>query len=131
MEQLSGYLTIEGWYPQSRQLSKHVQQCTKEWKEETKDNALPGIFPTPSHKIIRIHKAIKRARSSLITQIRIEEIGLKAFLYDSFVLGIDDESCMCGARSQTAHHVLQECRLLGRQRREWWPNKHDKDVIFA
>ena len=103
-----------------------LQQWAKEWKEETKGHVLRAIFPTPSHRITRIHKAVKRAKSSLITQIRTEKIGLKAFLYSRFVLGVDEESCTCGARRQTARHILHECRLLGRQRREWWANERRK-----
>ena len=42
------------------------QQWAKQWKEETKGSALRAIFPTPLYYIIRIHKATKRAKSSLI-----------------------------------------------------------------
>ena len=102
------------------------QQWAKEWKEEPKGHVLRAIFPIPSHQITRIHKAVKRAKSSLITQIRTEKIGLRAFLYSRFVPGIDEESCTCGARRQTARHILHECRLLSRQRREWWANEKRK-----
>ena len=102
------------------------QQWAKEWKEEARGHALRALFPVPSHRITRIHKAVKRARSSLITQIRTEKIGLKAFLYSRFVPGIEEESCTRGASKQTARHILHECRLLSRQRREWWANEKRK-----
>ena len=90
------------------------QQWTKEWEEETKGHALRAVFPTPSHRITRIHKAVKRAKSSLITQIRTEKIGLKAFLYSRFVPGVEEETYIYGASKQTARHILHECRLLSK-----------------
>ena len=102
------------------------QQWAREWKEEPKGHALRAIFPVPSHRITRIYKAVKRAKSSLITQIRTEKIGLRAFLYSRFVPSIDEESCTCGASKQTDRHILHECRLLSRQRREWWANEKRK-----
>ena len=66
----------------------------------------------------QVQKKVKRAKSSLITQIRTEKIGLKSFLYNRRVPGVEKESCECGANKQTARHILHECRLFNRQRRE-------------
>ena len=103
-------------------------QWAKEWKDDTKGSALRRAYPTPSHSIKRIHKQVKRAKSSLITQIRTEKIGPKAFLYNRWVPGVEEESCECGADKQTARHILHECRLFNRQRREWWAKERRKTL---
>ena len=86
------------------------------------------VFPTPSHLIKRVHKKVKGAKSSLITQIRTEKIGLKSFLYNRRVPGVEEESCECGANKQTARHILHECRLFNRQRRECWAKERRKTL---
>lgn len=91
----------------------HKQWAT-EWKEGTKGESLRRVFPTPSHLIKRVHKKVKAAKSSLITQIRTEKIGLKSFLYNRRVPGVEEESCECGANKQMARHILHECRLFNR-----------------
>ena len=86
------------------------------------------MYPTPTHSIKRIHKKVKRAKSSLITQIRTEKIGLKSFLYNRWAPEVEEESCECGADKQTARHILHECRLFNRQRREWWAKERRKTL---
>ena len=77
-----------------------------------------------------IHLKVKRAKSSLITQMRIEKIGLKAFLYSRWVPEVEDETCECGAAKQTARHILQECRIYSRKRRTLWPVGQDTSEII-
>lgn len=91
----------------------HVQ-----WDKETKGLTLRKIHPKPSRKIMKLHKGIKRATSSLITQIRTGKIGLLHFLYSRRVPGHDDGTCnQCGLGNQTAEHLLTNCRRYYTQRR--------------
>lgn len=95
------------------------EQWASDWTNESRGSSLRKIQPTPTHRIKQLHHKVKRAKSSLITQIRTEKIGLKAFLYNRRVPGIEDESCECGATKQTVRHVLHECKLFYKQRRKW------------
>ena len=79
-------------------------------------------------QINRRHQEVKRAKSSLITQIRTEKIGLKSFLYNRWVPRVEEESCECGADKQMARHILHECRLFDRQRRECWAKERRKTL---
>ena len=97
----------------------------KRFPPEKRGGILREIQPTPSKQIRLLHSRVKRAKTSLITQIRTEKIGLKAFLYSRWVPGVEEEICECGAR-QTARHILHECRLFSKKRREWWAEERRK-----
>ena len=98
-------------------IKKHVyQQWTNEWKKETRDNALRRIQIILSNKIMQLYK-FKRAKTSLITQIRIKKIDLKTFLHGRKVLEIISDKCECNTARQTIRYILQKCRLFSRQRR--------------
>lgn len=63
-------------------------------------------------KRLRIHAGLKKAESSLVTQVRSEKIGLAAFLHGRKVPGFDSPACPCGwAGRQTAKHVIMHCPL--------------------
>ena len=97
---------------------------TAEWEEESKGTQLRSIAPHPSKDVQTIHKGIPRLLSSLITQMRTEKIGLNGFLHDRRVPGYEDREdgkChLCGARKQTAGHILTGCRALTDDRKEYW-----------
>jgi hypothetical protein len=46
----------------------------------------------------------------MLVQLRTEKIGLKDFLFNRRVPGIDNPSCKCGERRQTVAHVLLHCK---------------------
>lgn len=102
-----------------------IEQWTIKWANEKRGGILREIQPTPSKHIQLIHARVKRAKTSLITQMRTEKIGLKAFLYNRWVPGVEEEECECGGK-QTARHILHECRLFNKQRRKWWANERRK-----
>lgn len=102
-----------------------------EWKEEVKGKALRRVAATPSKQILGLHKGLHREVSSVLTQIRTEKVGLRAFLFDRHVPGIDEARCECGGRRQTARHILEECRLHRAIReRHWFKQLADKKVVI-
>ena len=108
-------------------IRKHAyQQWAKEWTTETRGSALRKIQSISSIKTMRLHARLKRAKTSLITQIRTEKIGLKAFLYSRKVSDVENDQCDCGRIKQTARHLLYECRLLASQRRRLWAAERRK-----
>ena len=52
--------------------------------------------------------------------MRTEKIGLWEFLFQRKMPGIEDGRCECRQSNQTVKHILLECRLLARQRRNLW-----------
>lgn len=46
--------------------------------------------PTRTRRIKHLHHKVKRAKPSLITQMRTLKIDLKAFLYNRWVPGIEE-----------------------------------------
>ena len=91
-----------------------------EWKKETRGKALRRVAPAPSKEIIRIHRGLHREASSVLTQIRTEKIGLRPYLFDRHVPGIDNARCECGSRRQTARHIMEECRYHRVARERHW-----------
>ena len=49
------------------------------------------------------------SRKYIATQIRIERIGLKAYLAGCKVPGYESAECNCGWSHQTAKHILMHC----------------------
>ncbi len=111
--------------------SHAMKEWTRDWTEETRGSALKRIQPTPSQRIQLLHKNVKRAKSSLITQMRTGKIGLKAFLYSRWVPGVEDESCECGSSKETVRHILLECKLYHKRRREWWKKERTESPTGA
>jgi len=63
---------------------------------------------------VAMRKGLQKAESTLATHIRTERIGLRAYLYQRQVPGVDTPACQCGSPFQTAKHILKDCR-------EWTP----------
>ncbi|SLM39698.1 Reverse transcriptase domain [Lasallia pustulata] len=69
----------------------------------------PAAEADCSKQVLKIHKGLHRATSTLATLFRTEEVGFRAFLYKRKVPGYDDPNCGCGLGPQTARHVVMEC----------------------
>ena len=65
----------------------------------------------------QLHAGLSKPMSSLITQIRTEKIGLRAFLADRHVPNYIP-TCDCGWRRQTAKHIIMSCPIYNSQRRQ-------------
>ncbi len=63
-------------------------------------------------KRLKLHNQLKKAESSLTTQIRTEKIGFASFLHRRKVLGVESAFCRCGWSNQTAKHVIMFCPLM-------------------
>src|SRR5208282_1113816 len=67
---------------------------------------------------LRLYKGLRKAESSALVQIRAGKIGLRAFLYQRKVPGIDDPYYLAcrdefgTAPLEDAYHVITECPVL-------------------
>ena len=86
-----------------------------EWAKEWRGGSLRKIQSTPVYRVKQIHLKVKQVKSSLITQMRTEKIGLKAFLHSRRVPDIYEKSCQCGATEQTARHSTNAVYLTRKE----------------
>ena len=92
------------------------REWNADWENRKTGKALRIIQPAPSASILKIHSNIERSMTSLITQIRIEKIGLETFLQEYGVPGFNILQCECGGGKQTASDVLSKCKIYTEER---------------
>lgn len=96
------------------------RQWAEEWGREKRGRELHRIMPTPTKKVLHLHKGMKKWTSALVIQMRTQKIGLRKFLFSRRVPGYEDPTCDCGRGTQGVLHLLMECPLYHRQRKELW-----------
>ena len=64
----------------------------------------------------KIHKELKKAESSVLTQIRTGRIGLAAFLNKARVPNFPSPICQCGQAEETALYIIAYCPRFAEQR---------------
>jgi hypothetical protein len=98
-----------------------VSHWENRWKRDiaqprhTKCVAITEPFSTVR---TQLHQTCTKPESAMITLLRTERIGLKAFLYKQRVPGITSPVCLCGNGNQTAKHMLIHCADLAPARRQ-------------
>jgi len=63
------------------------------------------------------HHMLRKAESSMATQLRSGKIGLNHFLYRMHVPTVDSGECLCGWRKQDVKHILFFCPEFREARR--------------
>ena len=79
------------------------------------------LVNAPTRDVLEIHKELDKQLSSLVVQMRTGKIGLRRFLYERRVPGVEDKGCeLCGHGEQTVHHILSMCRKFRAEIRSTW-----------
>jgi len=65
--------------------------------------------PIFADKILKLHKNLTKAESSLLVQMRTGVIGLKAFLFRIGTRGVATPYCACGTGKETVEHLVIWC----------------------
>ncbi len=76
---------------------------------------LLGVGP-PRRKAVKLHAQLRKAESSIITQIRTGRNGLAAFLNKRRVQDFPSPICPCGQARETAKHVIVHCSRFTERR---------------
>ena len=63
----------------------------------------------PTRKVLKLHKGLSKARSSIAVQLRSGKTGLAAFLHQRKVPGFPSPDCSCGRGRETPKHVMIHC----------------------
>ena len=94
--------------------AQHANNWSESWKTYQNSTIEPSIAQKAflDKKRLKIHTLLKKAESSLATQIRTGKIGLADFLHKHRVPGITSPACPCGWHRQTPEHVIMFCRLI-------------------
>jgi hypothetical protein len=61
--------------------------------------------PLFADKILKLHKNLTKAKSSLLVQIRTGVVGLKEFLFRIGTRGVATPYCACGTGNETVEHL--------------------------
>jgi len=71
----------------------------------------------PSEDTPEIHVGLRKAKSSILTQIRTGRVGLASFLNRARVPDFASSKCQCGQEEETAAHIIACCPRFAEQRR--------------
>ena len=99
---------------------------SQDWENETKGRSLYRIMKTSSNSVLKMHRGLRKWISSILVQMRTQKIGLAHFLHYRRVPDYDTAECECEGNNQTVMHVLMECSLHYRLRRETWKEERKK-----
>ena len=87
-----------------------------------------GVTLPPSPAVLKLHKTLAKAESSILVHLRTGRIGLPAFLSKRRVPDYPTPYCSCGTGEGTTSHFLTTCPLyLNRPR--VFREKSKKDLL--
>ena len=69
---------------------------------------------------MKLHENLTNEQSAITVQMWTGKTGLRQFLYNRKVPGIDSPICECGGGHQTVKHVLFACPKYTTKRRGYW-----------
>lgn len=115
-KRLGGQTTLEAW--------------KKRWETTQPKWGIVGA-EEPTEDVPEIHVGLKKAESSMLTQIRTGRIGLACFLNKARVPEFPSPMCQCGQAEETASHIIAFCPRFSEQRRQLTDQSGDRLHVKA
>ena len=108
-------LVLQDWTDYWRD---RLPQTHSPWQMGLQSNIPANTQPTV--KVLQLHRTLKKAESSILIHMRTRCIGLKKFLFECRVPGIDSSMWECGGGEETAQHIAMLCPLESSKRHVLW-----------
>ena len=86
-----------------------LQAWRQRWERRKKGN-WDQIDQQPDKRVLKLHKNLKKAESSILVQLRTGRIGLAKFLHIAKVPSYDTGQCKCRQGDETPRHLLLFCK---------------------
>ena len=83
-----------------------------DWQTSPHGRAVYELTPAPTKQVLKMHRGLHQALSTVIIQMRTGKIGLRCYLYQRGVPDIPDGNCRCGKATQTVQHILLACPIF-------------------
>ena len=103
-----------------------ISRVEDKWRKEIRGRELCKLKPEPKSNMVKLHAGLSKELSSLLMQMRTGKIGLRQFLFERRVPGIEYGRCECRQINQTVKHVLLNCRRYNKERRGFWTEQSRK-----
>ena len=106
----------------NRVASRALQRREDRWQAYKSSQPLHAWSPATQGPLdgdrLDFHTGLRKAESSVATQIRSGKIGFNAFLHRARVPGVLNSRCHCGWARQDAKHIILFCPEYASQRRQ-------------
>lgn len=96
---------------------RFLQEWRLEWARTTKGRGLRAINRQPLGTVGKLHRALSRKQSSLLTQLRTNHLATNLYLHKRRLQPTPLCKCQMGV-PETLQHILTACPMWRRQRQE-------------
>jgi ribonuclease HI len=141
-KEASGYNAPRGhsltWLPRLKAATKRVikKACQTLWHKSWSKIDTGHLYRRRygnglNRHINTLYAGMPKAVSSILTQMRVEKIGLAGYLFA--IKRAEEPACECETSNQTVAHILEECPLYRKQRRRHFskPVLRDTTTILS
>jgi Reverse transcriptase (RNA-dependent DNA polymerase)/Endonuclease-reverse transcriptase len=94
--------------PQTKPSYIFINKWKDRWDTQSRGRS-EALASPPNKKALLLHLGLHKAESAIFVQLYTGKIGLKGFLYNAKVPGIDNPTCECGYAREEPRHVTKYC----------------------
>lgn len=113
----------QGWMGRSsprEALEEKWKAAWEQWRQANPQQSsnVPANRPPDLRRGADGYKGLLKHEASILMQARTEKIGLRSFLFQRKVPGVETPRCRCGQAPETAEHLILYCEELHEKREE-------------
>lgn len=107
-----------------------MKHWERDWENASHGRVTYLLQPKPDKKVLKKHRGLRKAESSILTQARTGKISLEAYLYN--IGRADTPYCShCPGTRETVRHVLIDCPQYQNLRDGVYGYRLHKDKRFS